>query len=256
MAAQSLVLLPAVDVVDGKAVRLRQGKAGSETVYGTPVEAAESFVRAGATWMHLVVLDAAFGRGSNAALVGQLSAHLPIHVEVSGGIRDDASLARALDAGAARVNIGTAALEKPEWTAQVIAEFGQRIAVGLDVSGETLATRGWTTSGGLVWDVLEELNQAGCARFVVTDIARDGMLVGPNIELLKKVCDHTDAAVVASGGIATLEDIAALRDLVPAGVEGAIIGKALYQGAFTLEQALAVASGASVEEAKGLDTAR
>ncbi|QPK81886.1 bifunctional 1-(5-phosphoribosyl)-5-((5-phosphoribosylamino)methylideneamino)imidazole-4-carboxamide isomerase/phosphoribosylanthranilate isomerase PriA [Schaalia sp. ZJ405] len=242
---QSLTLLPAVDVVDGKAVRLRQGAAGTETDYGHPMDAARSFVDAGATWLHLVDLDAAFGRGSNAPLLADITRELPIHVELSGGIRDDESLARALDAGARRVNLGTAALEDPQWTERVIGEFGDRIAVGLDVRGETLSARGWTREGGNLWEAIDRLNHAGCVRYVVTDVARDGMLSGPNVELLRRVCAATDAAVVASGGVSSLADIAVLRELVDIGVEGAIVGKALYSGQFTLEEALAVARGTS-----------
>ncbi|MCF2710907.1 MAG: bifunctional 1-(5-phosphoribosyl)-5-((5-phosphoribosylamino)methylideneamino)imidazole-4-carboxamide isomerase/phosphoribosylanthranilate isomerase PriA [Schaalia hyovaginalis] len=242
-----LILLPAVDVVDGKAVRLTRGEAGTETDYGHPLEAARSFAEAGAQWLHLVDLDAAFGRGSNAPLLMEITKELPINVELSGGIRDDASLARALDAGARRVNLGTAALEDPEWTEAVIKEFGDRIAVGLDVRGETLSARGWTRDGGDLFETIERLNEAGCVRYVVTDVARDGMLSGPNVELLARVCQATDAAVVASGGVSSLADIAALRELVDAGVEGAIVGKALYAGAFTLAEALAVASGESAK---------
>ncbi|MBB6334471.1 bifunctional 1-(5-phosphoribosyl)-5-((5-phosphoribosylamino)methylideneamino)imidazole-4-carboxamide isomerase/phosphoribosylanthranilate isomerase PriA [Schaalia hyovaginalis] len=242
-----LILLPAVDVVDGKAVRLTRGEAGTETDYGYPLEAARSFAEAGAQWLHLVDLDAAFGRGSNAPVLMEITKELPINVELSGGIRDDASLARALEAGARRVNLGTAALEDPEWTEAVIKEFGDRIAVGLDVRGETLSARGWTRDGGDLFETIERLNEAGCVRYVVTDVARDGMLSGPNIELLARVCAATDAAVVASGGVSSLADIAALRELVDAGLEGAIVGKALYAGAFTLAEALAVASGESAK---------
>ena len=236
-----LTLLPAVDVADGKAVRLLKGEVGSETDYGSPVDAARDWVRAGAEWIHLVDLDAAFGRGSNSELLSRIVGEVGIKVELSGGIRDDASLARALAAGAARVNLGTAALEDPEWTERVIAEHGDRIAVGLDVRGTTLAARGWTRQGGELWDVLDRLNSAGCVRYVVTDVTKDGTLSGPNTELLAQVAARTDAAVVASGGIAHLSDIAALAGLVPQGIEGAIVGKALYNGNFTLPDALAVA---------------
>ncbi|MCL2848664.1 MAG: bifunctional 1-(5-phosphoribosyl)-5-((5-phosphoribosylamino)methylideneamino)imidazole-4-carboxamide isomerase/phosphoribosylanthranilate isomerase PriA [Micrococcales bacterium] len=239
-----LILLPAVDVADGQAVRLVQGEAGSKTSYGDPLDAALAWQSAGAEWVHLVDLDAAFGRGDNADRIAQVTAFLVgagVNVELSGGIRDDASLARALDAGATRVNLGTAALEDPDWTADIIAEHGQKIAVGLDVRGTTLAARGWTRDGGDLWQVLARLHEAGCARYVVTDVTKDGTLRGPNLDLLREVCARTDAPVVASGGVSTLDDLQALRGLVPAGVEGAIIGKALYAGAFTLPQALAVA---------------
>lgn len=238
-----LTLLPAIDIIDGKAVMLRKGVAGSESVYGNPLEVAQRFEDAGAQWIHLVDLDAAFRRGENRGLIAELIAATPLHVELSGGIKDEASLVRALDMGATRVNIGTAALEDPEWTYSAIARFGEQIAVGLDVRGATLAARGWTKEGGDLWEALLNLNVAGCARYVVTDVNRDGMLNGPNIELLTEVCSATDAPVVASGGVATLEDIRELAALVPIGVEGAIVGKALYEGAFTIEEALEVARG-------------
>jgi phosphoribosyl isomerase A len=236
-----LVLLPAVDVADGRAVRLVQGKAGSETVYGAPLEAALAWQSAGAEWIHLVDLDAAFGRGSNAELIAEVVGRLDIGVEVSGGIRDDASLAAALATGCQRVNVGTAALEDPNWTASAIIRYGDKVAVGLDVRGTTLAARGWTHEGGDLWEVLDRLDRDGCARYVVTDVDRDGTLTGPNLKLLRSVCERTDRPVIASGGVAGLVDIAALRSLVPLGVEGAIVGKALYAGAFTLPQALALA---------------
>ena len=236
-----LVLLPAVDVVDGRAVRLTQGEAGTETSYGSPLEAALAFADAGASWLHLVDLDAAFGRGSNADLLADIVARVPLQVEVSGGIRDDASLGRALDAGARRVNIGTAALEDPRWTERAIAQHGDRVAVGLDVRGETLSARGWTREGGNLWDVLTRLDAAGCARYVVTDVTRDGMLSGPNLDLLARVCAATPAAVVASGGVSSVSDIRGLRALTDHGLEGAIVGKALYAGAFTLQEALVAA---------------
>ena len=234
-----LELLPAVDVADGKAVRLTQGEAGSETDYGSPLEAAQTWIDAGAEWIHLVDLDAAFGRGDNRKIIQEVvDACKGVKIELSGGIRDDASLEAALSAGATRVNLGTAALENPDWTEQVIAKYGQHIAVGLDVRGTTLAARGWTQEGGELFDVLDRLEGAGCSRYVVTDVTKDGTLKGPNIELLKQVMEKTNKPVVASGGISTLEDIKALSELVPLGLEGAILGKALYAKRFTLEQAL------------------
>lgn len=236
-----LELLPAIDVVDGQAVRLTQGEAGTETNYGSPLDAAKDWADGGAEWIHLVDLDAAFGRGENSALLERVVKSVDVKVEMSGGIRDDESLERVLATGCARVNIGTAALEKPEWTAAAIAKYGDRIAVGLDVRGTTLAGRGWTSEGGDLWDVLARLDSEGCARYVVTDVKKDGMLSGPNLELLSQVAAATPAPVVASGGISSLDDIAAIRTLVPAGIEGAIVGKALYNGNFTLPQALDVA---------------
>jgi len=233
-----LELLPAVDVKDGRAVRLVQGELSAETAYGNPLEVALEFQAAGAEWLHLVDLDAAFGRGENSAQLAEVVGRLDIKVELSGGIRDDESLARALATGCTRVNLGTAALENPEWTARVIAEHGDRIAVGLDVRGHVLAARGWTKEGGDLFETIERLERDGCARYVVTDVTKDGTLQGPNIELLKAVCAVTSKPVVASGGISSLADIAALSALNSLGVEGAIVGKALYAGAFTLEQAL------------------
>jgi phosphoribosyl isomerase A len=236
-----LELLPAVDVADGQAVRLVQGEAGTETGYGDPLTAALAWQEAGAEWIHLVDLDAAFGRGSNAELLADVVSRLDVAVELSGGIRDDDSLRRALGTGCKRVNLGTAALENPDWTARVIAEHGDAVAVGLDVRGTTLAARGWTSEGGDLWATLDRLEADGCARYVVTDVTKDGTLRGPNTELLQQVCARTDKPVVASGGISSLADIRALRALVPAGVEGAIVGKALYAQAFTLPEALDVA---------------
>ncbi|NLF05164.1 MAG: bifunctional 1-(5-phosphoribosyl)-5-((5-phosphoribosylamino)methylideneamino)imidazole-4-carboxamide isomerase/phosphoribosylanthranilate isomerase PriA [Actinomycetales bacterium] len=239
-----LELLPAVDVAGGQAVRLVQGEAGSETSYGSPLAAASDWRDGGAEWIHLVDLDAAFGRGSNAEVIAEVTAIMAsdgVKMELSGGIRDDESLETALAMGATRVNLGTAALENPEWTARAIARHGDRIAVGLDVRGTTLAARGWTKEGGDLWEVLARLDDAGCARYVLTDVTKDGTLRGPNVELLREVCSRTSAPVVASGGVSSLADLEALRELVPVGVEGAIVGKALYAGAFTLPQALDVA---------------
>ena len=235
-----LVLLPAVDVANGRAVRLVQGEAGSETSYGDPREAALAWQAAGAEWIHLVDLDAAFGRGSNADLLADVIGHLDVQVELSGGIRDEDSLSAALATGCARVNLGTAAIEDPDWTARAIAEHGERVAVGLDVRGRTLAARGWTREGGDLFETLARLDADGCARYVVTDVTKDGTLRGPNVDLLAQVCAATDRPVIASGGVSTLDDLVALRGLVPDGVEGAIVGKALYAGQFTLEEALAV----------------
>ena len=240
-AVLGLVLLPAVDVAAGQAVRLVQGEAGSETSYGDPIEAALAWQSAGAEWIHLVDLDAAFGRGSNRELLSDVVGRLDVDVELSGGIRDAASLDAALATGCARVNLGTAAIEDPEWTSRAIAEHGERVAVGLDVRGRTLAARGWTRAGGDLFETLARLDADGCSRYVVTDVTKDGTLRGPNVDLLREVCDATDRPVIASGGVSTLDDLRALRDLVPQGVEGAIVGKALYAGQFTLEQALEVA---------------
>lgn len=237
----SLILLPAVDVKDGKAVRLVQGELARQTVYGEPLDAALDFQNSGAEWLHLVDLDAAFDRGSNHEILAEVVHRLDIKVELSGGIRDDASLERALATGCARINLGTAALENPEWTSQVIARHGEKIAVGLDVRGHTLAARGWTREGGDLFETIARLDRDGCARYVVTDVAKDGTMQGPNLGLLQEVASATKAPIIASGGVSTIEDIRALRALTELGIEGTIVGKALYAGAFTLEQALAAA---------------
>jgi phosphoribosylanthranilate isomerase len=233
-----LELLPAVDIAGGQAVQLVQGVAGSEKRFGDPVEAALRWQRAGAEWLHLVDLDAAFGRGNNRELQAQIVGRLDIAVEMSGGIRDDESLEAAMSTGCRRVNIGTAALEEPDWCAAAIARYGDRVAIGLDVRGTTLAARGWTRDGGDLYEVLARLDAEGCARYVATDVNKDGMLQGPNLELLAGVCAATDRPVVASGGVTELADLVSLMELVPVGVEGAIIGTALYEGRFTLEDAL------------------
>jgi 1-(5-phosphoribosyl)-5-[(5-phosphoribosylamino)methylideneamino] imidazole-4-carboxamide isomerase/N-(5'phosphoribosyl)anthranilate isomerase len=239
-----LELLPAVDVRGGQAVQLVQGVAGSGSEYGDPLKAALAWQSAGAEWIHLVDLDAAFGQGSNREILADVVAEvraLGVRVEMSGGIRDDASLEAALATGCARVNLGTAVLENPDWTRDVIKSHGDRVAVGLDVRGTTLAGRGWTREGGDLWEALARLEDDGCARYVVTDVAQDGTLRGPNLQLLRDVAARTERPVVASGGISSLADLVALRALVPLGVEGAIIGTALYAGAFTLPEALDVA---------------
>jgi phosphoribosylanthranilate isomerase len=245
---ESLVLLPAVDVQNGQAVHLVQGVAGSEKVFGDPLAAAQRWQDDGAEWIHLVDLDAAFGRGSNADTIAEIVGAMNLKVELSGGIRDDASLERALATGCRRVNIGTAALENPDWCIDVISSYGDSIAIGLDVKGTRLAARGWTREGGDVYETLARLSDAGCQRFVVTDVASDGMLTGPNLELLGAICARTGAKVVASGGISSLDDLRTLAGLVPIGVEGAIIGTALYVGKFTLTDALALTRGLAGSE--------
>lgn len=237
-----LELLPAVDVKDGRAVRLVQGELSQESIYGTPLDAALEFQAAGAEWIHLVDLDAAFGRGDNAKIMAEVVGKLDIKVELSGGIRDDESLQRAIATGCTRINLGTAALEDPQWTAKIIATYGDLVAVGLDVRGHTLAARGWTEEGGELFETIDRLDRDGCARYVVTDVTKDGTLQGPNIELLRSVCAATKKPVIASGGISSLADISALAAIRTLGIEGAIVGKALYAGSFTLQEALAIAS--------------
>ena len=236
-------ILPAIDVVSGQAVRLTQGDLSQKTVYGNPVTVAQDFAQLGAQWLHFVDLDAAFGRGSNAELMAEVISETSLKVELTGGIRDDQSLMRALETGCARVNLGTAAIEKPEWTKEVIQEFGERIAIGIDVRGERIAIRGWTQEGPELAETVESLSEAGCSRFVVTDISRDGTLTGPNLDLLKRFHSLTPARIIASGGVATLEDIKALAQLTDFGVEGVIVGKALYSGAIDLKHALQLLAG-------------
>ena len=239
---KKLILLPAVDVKGGQAVRLVRGELANQSNYGAPLDAALDFQSAGAEWIHLVDLDAAFGTGSNHEILADVIKKLEIKVELSGGIRNEDSLKRALDTGCERINLGTAALENPEWTASVVSRFGERIAVGLDVRGHTLAARGWTKEGGDLFETIERLDRDGCSRYVVTDVNKDGTLQGPNLALLKEVCSATNRPVIASGGVSTLDDLRALRELTEIGVEGSIVGKALYAGSFTLQEALAVSS--------------
>jgi len=241
MTLPELQILPAIDVKDGRAVRLFQGELAKESNYGLPVDVAKEFSAEGASWIHLVDLDAAFGIGSNFELIQEVISSVDIKVELSGGIRDDDSLKRALSTGCKRVNLGTAAIENPEWTAKVIGQYGEKIAVGLDVRGHTLATRGWTEQGGDLFEMISKLDSAGCSRYIVTDVTKDGTLTGPNLELLREVCSATSAPVIASGGISELQDLIDLRAMTNLGVEGAIVGKAIYSGAFSLAQALEVA---------------
>lgn len=237
--AASLLLLPAVDVAEGKTVQQVQGGAGSEMASGGPLESALAWQESGAQWVHVVDLDAAFGRGSNRELITEVVGRLDIAVEVSGGVRDDESLDAALATGCARVNIATEALERPDWVRSAILRHGERVAVGLDVRGTTLSGRGHRREGGDLFEVLARLDTEGCTRYVVTDVRRDGTLTGPNLDLLREVCAATNRPVIASGGVSSLDDLRALAGLVETGIEGAIVGKALYAGAFTLPEAFA-----------------
>ena len=238
-----LELLPAVDVSGGLAVRLTQGDTQTEESFGSPMDAAQTWISAGAEWIHLVDLDAAFERGNNQAVIQEVVARCEeVKIQLSGGIVDQHSLDAALATGATRVNIATPALAKIDWVKQAISEFGDRIAIGLDVRGSTLIGRGSSKEIGELQEILAQLEQAGCARYIVTDVAKDGMLQGPNLELLSQVLARTNSPVVASGGISSLEDISKLCELVSEGLEGAILGKALYAKRFSLEQALELAS--------------
>jgi 1-(5-phosphoribosyl)-5-[(5-phosphoribosylamino)methylideneamino] imidazole-4-carboxamide isomerase/N-(5'phosphoribosyl)anthranilate isomerase len=236
----SLTLLPAVDLLDGQAARLVQGALGTETGYGDPVSAAKEFVAQGATWLHVVDLDAAFGRGpGNRQQIERIvEAVAPAKVEASGGVRRPEDLEALLELGAARVVVGTAALEDPEWVLRACERHTDAVAVGLDARGRTLQARGWTASGGDLFETLQRLDAGGCHRFVYTEVATDGMLTGPPIASLAAVLDATRRPVIASGGVSGLEDLRALGQLEASGLEGVIVGKALYAGRFTVAQAL------------------
>ena len=241
--SKNLELLPAVDISKGLAVRLTQGDSNSEESFGSPIEAAQTWINAGAEWIHLVDLDAAFESGNNRSVIQEVVAGCSgVKIQLSGGIVNQQSLDAALATGATRVNLATPALADLEWVEGAISEYGDRIAVGLDVRGSTLIGRGSSKEVGELQEILERLELAGCARYIVTDVAKDGMLQGPNLELLRQVLSVTDKPVVASGGISSLDDIAALSQLVSSGLEGAILGKALYAKRFTLEQALELVS--------------
>ena len=241
--SKNLELLPAVDVSRGLAVRLTQGDTQTEESFGSPMDAAQTWITAGAEWIHLVDLDAAFERGDNQSVIQEVVAGCKeVKIQLSGGIVDQHSLEAALATGATRVNIATPALANIDWVKQAISEFGDRIAIGLDVRGSTLIGRGSSKEVGELQEILAQLEQAGCARYIVTDVAKDGMLQGPNLELLGQVLARTNSPVVASGGISSLEDISKLCELVSEGLEGAILGKALYAKRFSLEQALELAS--------------
>lgn len=260
----TFTLLPAVDVAAGQAVRLVQGVAGTETTYGSPLDAALAWQAGGAEWVHLVDLDAAFGRGSNAELLSEVIGELDVRVELAGGIRDDASLERALSTSCERVVLSTAALEDPAWCAHAISTHGERIAVGLDVrvvdtgNGSVqhrLAARGWTREGGDLWETLAQLERAGCARYIVTDVSKDGMLGGPNTHLYRSVALATSAPVIASGGISSIADLVVLAEEAAAcaNVEGSIVGKALYAGRFTLPEALDAMRRVSLKQRPAVD---
>lgn len=234
-----MILLPAVDIKDGKCVRLVQGDFARETVYDEdPVAVAKRYEAEGAQWLHVVDLDAALeGEPRNRALVKEVIGSVDIPVQCSGGIRTVDAIDAAKDAGASRVVVGTAALRDPDFVCDAAARHGDFLAVGLDVRGQTLQARGWTEEAGELWPTLQRLVREGVTRFVVTDVARDGMLQGPNYTLLAEVLEYTDRPVVASGGVSSTED---LKNLARMGVEGCIVGKALYAGKFTLPEALQV----------------
>ena len=236
-----LNVIPAIDIKGARAVRLKQGKKDHVTDYGDPVERAYEFQRAGAEWLHVVDLDAAFGEGSNWKIVESIVKQIDIKVEVSGGIRDDRSLDRALSSGSHRVTIGTAAMENPAWISEKFEDLAEKIIVALDIRDGRVATRGWTEETVPYREAIKRLDGVGCLRYMVTDISKDGTLTGPNLSLLEDVASNTESSVIASGGVALLEDIASLRHLVALGIEGAVIGKALYEGVFTVAEAIEVA---------------
>jgi phosphoribosyl isomerase A len=239
-------LYPAVDIKDGRAVRLTQGRADEETVYGEdPVAVAQRFVDAGTSWLHVVDLDAAFtGEPRNRHLIEGIVEATGCRVQASGGVRTVADVQAALAYGAERVVIGTMALSEPTFVAEVLDLVGPRIAVGLDARGTTLQARGWTEEAGELFEALTCFTEMGVPRFVYTDVAKDGMLAGPNVEMLRRVADATSAHVTASGGVSSLDDLDQLAECHER-VDAAIVGKALYSGAFTLEEALTRVTGAS-----------
>ena len=240
---KALEILPAIDVKDGVAIRLTKGELDNQSKYGDPLEVAGEFVKSGVNWIHLVDLDAAFGLGNNFEILDSIIKSVDIKIQLSGGIKDDESLNRALTTNCSRINLGTAALDNPEWVESVIKKHGDKIAVALDVDGKVLSPRGGTKSGGDLFQMITRLDKAGCARYVLTDVNRDGALSGPNLELLKEVTSFTKTPIVASGGVSSLSDVKSLMQLTNQGVEAVIIGKGLYTGAFTLAQVLATVKG-------------
>lgn len=237
----SFELLPAIDVSNGLSVR--PGDQNSQESFGSPKDIASGWIASGANWIHLVDLDAAYGKGENRKLINEVVALCTgIQVQVSGGIRDQDSLIAALATGATRINLATSALLDMPWVESVISNYSNQISVSLDVSGSRLVARGSGEEVGELEQVLARLEEFGCARYVVTDVTRDGSLSGPNLELLEQVLSQTAKPVVASGGIAELADLQALVALRFKGLAGAILGKALYVGRFSLEQALKVVS--------------
>ena len=240
---KALEILPAIDVKDGVAIRLTKGELDNQSKYGDPLEVAGEFVKSGVKWIHLVDLDAAFGLGNNFKILDSIIKSVDIKIQLSGGIKDDESLNRALTTNCSRINLGTAALDNPEWVESVIKKHGDKIAVALDVDGKVLSPRGGSKNGGDLFQMITRLDKSGCARYVLTDVNRDGALNGPNLELLKEVTSFTKTPIVASGGVSSLSDVKSLMQLTNQGVEAVIIGKGLYTGAFTLAQVLATVKG-------------
>jgi phosphoribosylformimino-5-aminoimidazole carboxamide ribotide isomerase len=243
-------LYPAIDLRDGRCVRLVQGDYDRETVYSDdPVEQARSFEVAGASWIHVVDLDAArTGRAVNRHIIGDIACAVDARIQTGGGIRDEAAASAVFETGVARVVLGTAALEQPPLVERLAKRFP--VAVGLDARGRDLAVRGWEKGSG--HDLLElarQFSDVGVAALVVTEIGRDGMLSGPDLEGLAAVLEVTSVDVIASGGVGTLDDLRALAALEVGGrrLAGAIVGKALYESRFTLAEALHAvgAAGAS-----------
>ena len=240
---KALGIFPAIDVKDGVAIRLTKGELNNQSKYGDPLEVANEFVKSGVNWIHLVDLDAAFGIGDNSEILASIIKNINIKIQLSGGIKDEQSLNKALATGCSRINIATSALEQLEWVESVIHKHGDKICVSLDVNGKVLSPRGSNKSGGDLFQVITRLDKARCARYVLTDVNRDGALNGPNLELLKEVTSFTKTPIMASGGVSSLIDVKSLMQLTNQGVEAVIIGKALYTGAFTLTQALATVKG-------------
>ena len=240
---KALEIFPAIDVKDGVAIRLTKGELNNQSKYGDPLEVANEFVKSGVNWIHLVDLDAAFGIGDNSEILALIIKNINIKIQLSGGIKDEQSLNKALATGCSRINIATSALEQLDWVESVIHKHGDKVCVSLDVNGKVLSPRGSNKSGEDLFQVITRLDKAGCARYVLTDVNRDGALNGPSLELLKEVTSFTKTPIVASGGVSSLSDVKSLMQLTNQGVEAVIIGKALYTGAFTLTQALATVKG-------------
>lgn len=236
-----MIIFPAIDMRQGRCVRLLQGRAELETVYfEDPVSVAQRWEAEGAAWIHLVDLDGAMSDGAgNRAVAKKIFASLRIPVQFGGGLRTMKDLDEILDAGAARIVVGTAAVKQPEFLAEALQRFGERIVVGIDSRNGQVATHGWNQVGSLeAATFAQTLASSGVRRVVYTDISKDGMLSGPNFEATKRLAAQSQLKVIASGGVASLEDLRLLSGLESDGIEGAIVGKALYERRFTLKEAI------------------
>lgn len=241
-----MIILPAIDIKDGKCVRLLQGRMEDETIYGDdPPAMARRWEDEGAEWLHIVDLDGAFeGRGVNDETVRRIIETVDMNTELGGGIRDLARIETLLGMGLSRVIIGTAAVEQPAIVREAVARFGaERIVVGIDARDGIAKTRGWSADGGLsAVELGRSMRELGVVHTVYTDISRDGMLTGPNIEETARMARETGLKVIASGGVSKIDDIAALKRHEADGIEAVITGKAIYEGTLDVREAIAVAS--------------